>query len=129
MDELRALVDGYALANDDRDGTALRALFTADAVLTVVQPDGATRRREGRDAIAELPLLLARYDETLHLVSTHRTSVDGDQATGVAYCEAHHRGDGADRVLFIRYDDEYVRTPEGWRFAARTVGIRWVEDR
>lgn len=47
----------------------------------------------------------------------------------VAYCEAHHRSAGTDRVLFIRYDDEYVRTAAGWRFAPRTVAIRWIEDR
>lgn len=130
MEELRALVDGYAVANDERDGDRLRALFSDDAVLTIVQLDGGVHRYEGLDAIAAVPGKLARYDETLHLVSTHVTrAVDDDRATGVAYCEAHHRSDAADRVLFIRYDDEYVRTPGGWRFAARTVGIRWIEDR
>jgi ketosteroid isomerase-like protein len=127
--ELRALVDGYAVANDERDSAAFRALFTDDATLTVVQPDGAGHTYEGAAAIAEVPAKLGRFEHTLHLVSTHLAHVDGDRGTGVAYCEAHHHAGGNDRILFIRYDDEYVRTDDGWRFGARTVRIVWIEDR
>ena len=125
MQELRALVDGYAVAADERDAAAFRALFADDAWLDV---NG--HRYEGADAIAGIPAKLARYERTLHLVSTHLVRDDGaGRPTGVAYCEAHHLADGGDRVLHLRYDDAYVRTGAGWRFASRTLTTVREEQR
>jgi hypothetical protein len=128
--ELRALVDAYALAVDERDATALTALFADDGILAVVGPDGVEAHRYvGRGEISAVPARLERYDSTLHLVSTHLATCKGDAGTGVAYCEAHHRTGGADAVRFIRYDDEYVRSGDGWHFACRSVRTLWIEER
>jgi len=129
--ELRSLVDRYAVAADEGDGAAFGALFAPDAVLSVVGADDVERSRyEGPSAIATVPGKLGRYDHTLHLVSTHACQVDGDRATGVAYCEAHHRSGTTDKVLFIRYDDRYVHADTGgWRFGSRTVRTLWEELR
>ena len=130
MSELRALVDGYGVALDERDGPTFAALFTDDATLAVVKPDGTeSGRHVGAAALAAVPEKLSRYDRTLHLISTHRTRVDGDRATGVAYCEAHHREGEGDFVMFIRYEDEYRLTADGWRIAHRVVRTQWVEKR
>ncbi len=130
MHELRALVDGYGVAVDDGDVESFCSLFTDDAVLSVLDADGAERSRyEGAAELATLPPKLARYDRTLHLVSTHHARVDGDRARGTAYCEAHHRSGDVDRILYIRYEDDYVRTAAGWRIAARTVRTLWTEQR
>lgn len=125
VQDLRALVDAYAVAADDRDGAAFGALFTDDACLIV-----GDHRYDGRTSISSVPGRLSKYRRTLHLVSTHRVHVDGDRATGTAYCEAHHVDDDADRVLYIRYDDEYARGADaGWRFAVRAVHVLWEERR
>ena len=128
MDALRALVDGYAVAVDERNGDDLRSLFTGDGVLAVMTDDGEAHRYVG-DEIVEVADRLTAYDSTLHLVSTHRCVVDGDTAGGVAYCEAHHRRDGGDRVRYIRYDDRYARGRRGWRFEFRSVTTLWIDDR
>jgi uncharacterized protein (TIGR02246 family) len=124
VQDVRALVDGYAVAADERDADRFAALFADDAWMAV-----GDHRFEGRDAIATIPERLAKYDVTMHLVSTHRVDVDGDRATGVTYCEAHHRTGETDKVMFIRYDDEYARGAEGWRFASRTLRLLWEEMR
>ncbi len=132
MSELRALVDGYAVAADAGDADAFAALFAPDAVLVVVGADGVERSRyAGRDELATVPGKLARYDRTLHLVSTHAVEVGdaGDRATGVAYCEAHHLAAGTDKVLFIRYDDTYTRTGDRWLISSRTVRTLFEETR
>ena len=128
MEALRALVDGYALAVDERNGIALRSLFTEGGVLAVVGADGESHRYVG-DAIVEIADRLAVYESTLHLVSTHRCVVDGDGAGGVAYCEGHHWRDGRDRVRYIRYDDRYARADGEWRFEFRSVTTLWMEER
>lgn len=130
MHDPRALVDAYAVAVDERDGAAFAELFEPDGVLIVLGPDGVeSHRYAGTAALAEVPASLVRYDGTLHLVSTHRWHADGDRATGVTYCEAHHRTGEADKVRYIRYDDDYVRADDGWRIAARRVTTVWLEER
>jgi hypothetical protein len=127
---LRALVDGYAVAVDRRDRAAFVALFAPDAVLRVRRPDGSVRgERRGADELGAVTEAIARYDETLHLVSSHRVDLDGDAASGVAYCEAHHRTGAEVLVMAIAYEDRYVRAAGGWRFAERTVGVRWTDRR
>ena len=31
-----------------------------------------------------------------------------------------------DFTMFIRYEDRYVRTPDGWRIAERDVRTQWT---
>jgi ketosteroid isomerase-like protein len=130
-DELRALVEGYATCADGRDADGFRALFTDDAVLTVVEPDGTARPSlVGADQIAKIPVRLGRYDRTVHLVGAPLVEPDGaDGATGTVECEAHHHLDGTDTVMTITYEDRYRRTADGWRFAERTVRITHQVDR
>lgn len=128
---IRALVDGYALAADRRDRTAFVALFAPDATLTTYDVDDQVAG--GYAGAAELATVidrLERYERTLHLVATHLAEVDGDEATGSATCEAHHRrADGRDRVLLIRYDDRYARRGPGWVIQGREVHVRFSEER
>jgi ketosteroid isomerase-like protein len=129
--EIRALVDGYARCADARDVEGFRDLFTDDAVLRVVEPDGTVRPPNvGLDVIAQIPARLGRYETTHHLVSDHRVTADGpDAAHGTAACEAHHHLGGTDTVMTITYVDHYRRTDAGWRIAEREVRIERREER
>jgi hypothetical protein len=89
-----------------------------------------------------VPEGLSVYDRTLHQLSNHRYSVDGDLARGEVQCVAHHLSAAADQttavgpagtvatdvVWFIRYRDDYRRTEAGWRFVRRELHLQWVED-
>ncbi len=130
--ELRDLVDGYARAADRGDRAALEALFLPDATLTVRRPGAEPHTYEGAGALGEIVPRLGRYARTFHFVANHWCSVNGAEATGEAYCEAHHvRVDGSsatDVVLTICYLDAYARTADGWRFARREVQILWTRE-
>lgn len=72
------------------------------------------------------------YAATLHVVSNHLVDFDADDAaTGVAYCIAHNYCEDDRRreseTLFVRYEDAYVRTSSGWRFACREIHRLWTE--
>jgi hypothetical protein len=138
---LRALVDAYAVAVDRGDVPGFLALFTPDATLATFEPDGRRRSaHHGLDELSAIPPALARYTRTLHLVSTHHVeaAAGADEATGVAYCEAHHHrptdptgveeGE-TDKVMFIRYVDTYARRGPGWLIRAREVHVIWSEER
>jgi hypothetical protein len=133
---LRSLVDRYATWTDARVGAAVAGLFEPDGRL-VLHRDGehapASSEVVGRDAIEAAVTSLDRFVATTHFMGQHLVDVDGDDATGVAYCLAHHVGyDGEpsrNRVDSIRYLDRYRRHPDGWRFVVRRLCFDWSELR
>jgi hypothetical protein len=124
---LRQLVERYAFGCDHRDEALLRSVFVDGAVLNVHRPEGTSTMRMYED-IARIPTGLARYDQTFHFVGNHRADVDGDAATGETYCIAHHVTGTDDFVMTIRYEDQYVRTPEGWRMKQRDLRLLWTSN-
>ncbi len=135
---LRRLVDGYARAVDRGDPEAFVALFEPDALLQVFygsESEGPTSESRGHSALGKIPTRLrARYDRTFHFVGNHLCDVNGDEATGEAYCLAHHLTEnahgGTDYVMLIRYHDVYRRQAGGpWKIAHRKVLVDWTELR
>lgn len=131
-EDLRALSVAYASAVDDRDGVRFAELFVADGALVVPRyPEELEPvvTRVGTEALRTIPEGLRRFDRTFHQVTNGQFTVEGDRASGEVQCTAHHltatgRAGGppggpgpeaVDSVWFIRYRDEYVRTPTGWR--------------
>lgn len=134
--QMRDLVDRYAVAVDERDAHGFTSVFTPDGTLAVYDPDDHLGRTvQGHADLAAIPVSLGRYRLTFHMVSTHVVAIEGDHATGTALCEAHHlsgpppRPPTTDRVRFIRYDDRYVRHGAGWLIHAREVHTLWMEER
>jgi ketosteroid isomerase-like protein len=128
--ELRALIDAYALALDERDVPGLVSLFLPDAVLATHVP-GEERGDpiyRGAGEIGRVMEVLARFGETMHLMHNHTVAFAGDgvRASGLVLCVAHHLyvEDGAPRdlVMGIRYRDRYARDATGaWKFADRRI--------
>jgi hypothetical protein len=134
---LEALVHDYALAMDRADLDAFPRLFVPDGALVVRAPGRerplGTFRGPGPDGVGLVATLMADlYQATLHHITTHAAVVDGDRATGTTYCLAYHvvAGDdgGALETLGVRYDEQFVRTDEGWRFAVRDATRLWSQS-
>lgn len=130
---LRELVEAYAFAVDRRDEGWFRSLWLPGARLTTHDGDGPPQTDlQGVDAIARVTTLIGRFALTLHVVANHLCRIDGDRATGEAYCIGHHltpTGDGRhdDLIMGIRYLDRYGRDGSGaWRFARREVRKQWT---
>ena len=49
-------------------------------------------------------------------IHNHVVRIDGDRGTGFSYLEAKPIINGEAYLVSARYDDEYVRTGDGWRF-------------
>jgi hypothetical protein len=131
--ELRALVDEYAWRTDQYDYEGWADLFTPDGVFTG-QDHGAAEpfvRMAGRDQLVQVVHGNDQWVRTFHAIDSHVCTVDGDAATGVTYCTAHHLmtddADAQSLVMLIRYHDEYARTDAGWRFRTRRLEVAWVE--
>jgi SnoaL-like domain len=102
---IRALVARYADAVCRRDPDAWAATWAEDCRWDL----GGGRVVSGRA-------------ETLNLWRAAIEKVEGDQARGWWYLiEFNQRAQGDGTLHLGHYDDEYVRTSDGWRFASRTM--------
>ena len=150
--ELAALVISYAAAVDGRDGDRLAGLFVEDGELVIPKVPVDLRPvlvRKGSEVLRQIPDGLRRFTKTFHEVLNREFTIEGGTATGVVYCIAHHvtaaegegsegegseeragaGADGTDAVWYIRYLDDYRRTPAGWRIVRRELHLEWVEQR
>ena len=126
----RDLIDltiAYCWALDRRRYDDLAQVFTPDATgdYGLVQVRG----------IDEFKALVARsldpLDLSQHIVGSHQVSVDGDTASVRCHLHAQHtkRGtEGGDNyVIGGFYEDDAVRTVDGWRIAHRKLTMTWSE--
>lgn len=116
-----------AAALDARDWDLLGSCFLHDAVeefSTGARVDGCT------GIVAYCQAALAGLDATQHLVSNVRIDLAGDGAAVRSYFQAQHlRADADGGPTFTvggSYEDEFVRTAEGWRIAARRLVRSWT---
>lgn len=104
-------------AIDVRDWDTIRATFMQDA-----SGYGATGVD---DILAKMQAHLGGVGPTQHLLGNHRVEVVGDTARTLVYVRVHHVGAGPMAGSFFEcmgeYDDRWVRTPDGWRLAGRTL--------
>lgn len=74
---------------------------------------------------------LGKLDDSQHIVATHHIEVDGDTATSRCYLHAQHirrkAQGGPHYVVAGRYEDDFVRTADGWRIKHRVLAVMWTE--
>lgn len=108
----------YATGIDRRDWPLFRTVFTEDCVLDY----GEIGKWNGVDAVTEfMDQVHAMAGHTMHRLSNHAITVDGDTATARTYVDslimAQDNSSGVSGIGF--YDDDLVRTPGGWQIARR----------
>ena len=134
---IRELIEAYAHCADRRDAKGQMALFTADTHFVVymnAKDPKPTQELHSREALAPLFTDLNQYAATMHFVGQSTIfSLNGDRATGEAYCIAHHLTvDGEERrmmVAYLRYLDTFVKMDGAWSFAERLLYVDWLEER
>jgi len=130
--ELLRMGAAYALAVDERDDDALASLFVPDGRVVIYRlgDERPIAVMHGEALRGLTGILEETYVRTMHVVTNHLVHVDGDVATGAAYCVAHHYLDDGERSedqqLFVAYRDRCVRTAGGWRFAEREIRRQWT---
>lgn len=108
----------YATGIDRRDWPLFRTVFTADCRLDY----GDIGTFDGVEAVTEfMDKAHAMAGHTLHRLTNFAVDVDGDTATARSYVDGLIFGpDNTSAVNAVGfYDDELVRTTDGWRIATR----------
>lgn len=135
---LTDLVHVYAAAVDDRRFDDVVELFTERAELRLPDPPRSLEpvlTQHGRAGVRKAMDALAAIDRTVHAIvgEVYAAQSDQDYALGRITAVAHHFSsrDGrlSDVVWHLRYDDEYLRTPTGWRIHGRALTINAIETR
>ena len=110
---IRALVARYADAVCRRDPDAWAATWAEDCRWDL----GGGRVTSGRAETLDLwRTAIAKYNWVGQVVTSGLVDVEGDQARGWWYLiEFNRRAQGDGTMHLGHYDDDYVRTPDGWR--------------
>ena len=134
---IRELVEAYAHCADRRDAKGQMALFTTDTHFVVymnAKDPNPSMDLRSREALAPVFADLNKYDATTHFVGqTTILTLEDTEATGEAYCLAHHVAvDGAKRRLMIaslRSLDTFAKIDGAWLFSERLLYVDWVDER
>jgi 3-phenylpropionate/cinnamic acid dioxygenase small subunit len=120
--EISHLIATYADLIDSQNFDALDALFTADARIDFSTFNGPV------GDLAEIKTFLGAslpfFARTQHMMGLPHIDIDGDTAHAKTSCNnpmISTKPDGTTSVWLIGlwYDDDLVRTADGWRFSAR----------
>ena len=131
--ELGQLVNRYAAALDSGPTDNLMTLFHPEGVVSYY-PSGSEEpaySNRGHAALAaSRDAQRKRYVRSVHLVSNHLVTLDGDRASGTALCAARCRTITAiDLVHVVRYVDLFERRKGVWRILEHQIWDLWTEER
>ena len=119
---IQELIARYPLVVDGGDWDGLDALCTPDARIDFTAFGGPVDELPGiKKFLADS---LSIFGRTQHMMGLPLITLDGDRASARTSCNnpmVLPNPDGTTSVWLIGlwYDDEFVRTPDGWRFSAR----------
>lgn len=118
--EIQQLLVDYSTAIDQRKFDDLDQVFTADAYIDYRAMGGIDGHYP--QVKAWLAEVLPNFPAYAHLLGNFDVRIAGDTASSRTLCfNPMVMGGEQNQVLFcgLWYDDEFVRTPEGWRMSRR----------
>jgi ketosteroid isomerase-like protein len=123
--EIAQLLAEYAHAVDRQDFAAVAACFLPDATANY----GGHELGPGVEPILAYIRGVERFAATQHLFGVPLVRVDGDRAVATTHAASYlveGLDDGASVLgRGLTYDDELVRTADGWRIARRVHRPIW----
>src|SRR5579863_7885587 len=128
---IRELIEAYARCADRRDANGQMALFTSDTHFVVfmnAKDPAPSQELHSREALCPVFADLNQYDATTHFVGQSTIfTLTADQATGEAYCLAHHvkvdDGNRRSMLASLRYHDTFAKIDGLWLFAERLLYV------
>lgn len=128
--ELKELVDRFSILADRKDVPAQVQLFTEDGVVEFYNGNERQGEVNGRKQIGEaFAPYLALFETVYHINGQQTVNIDGDKATGIAYCQVvligNRDGKKSMTIEGVYYNDEYVRHEGKWLIAKRASHFMW----
>jgi hypothetical protein len=118
--EIQQLLIDYSTAIDTRQFDDLDHVFTADAYIDYRAMGGIDGRFP--EVKAWLAQVLPNFPAYAHMLGNFDVRIDGDTASSRTICfNPMVLGGEQNQILYcgLWYDDEFIRTAEGWRMSRR----------
>jgi hypothetical protein len=118
--EIQQLLIDYSTAIDTRQFDDLDHVFTADAYIDYRAMGGIDGRFP--EVKAWLAQVLPNFRAYAHMLGNFDVRIDGDTASSRTICfNPMVLGGEQNQILYcgLWYDDEFIRTAEGWRMSRR----------
>ena len=118
--EIQQLLIDYSTAIDKRRFDDLDLVFTPDAYIDYRAMGGIDGQFP--EVKAWLARVLPNFPAYAHMLGNFDVRIDGDTASSRTICfNPMVLGGDQKQILFcgLWYEDEFVRTPEGWRMSRR----------
>ena len=118
-----------AIGRGDKEAgkTIYQPCFTKDAAFTATFPNGQSETRKGSMAWADFVdsvFKKAGYTSTQHLLGNISIQIHGETATMSTYLHATHvLSNGSIDIANGTYEDEVVKTQDGWQIKSRTLTL------
>lgn len=129
---LKELVDRFSILADQKDTEAQTLLFTEDATVESYNNGVMGSSYTGRQKIGSaFGAYLALFKIVYHINGQQVVQINGDKATGTAYCTVALIGDKDGRTMktesYVIYKDEYTRVNGKWLISNRKSNFVWSE--
>jgi hypothetical protein len=126
------VVNAVATLADENHWDELRGCFADTVAVDYTSLNGGQPvELAADDLIAGWSLGLSGFDATQHIITNHRVSLEGDQATCRAYVHAQHRllnaTGGPHWTLGGTYTYQLARSSKGWKVTATRLVVSWTE--
>lgn len=122
--EIKELVDTFSNLADEKRIPDQMPLFTEDTTVKVYMGDALLFDISGTEQLEEVFTgFTANVTRSYHINGQQVVNVDGDTATGIAYCQVKlvsvEEGQEVITDSSIRYDDTFVRQNGTWLIKKR----------
>jgi len=129
--EIQDVIVRYGWAIDTKDWDLLDTCFTADAEVDYSSNPGG-KKGPYTQIRSWLEKMISAFPVTQHLMSNIAVELDGDRATTrtmVTNPQGAATREGPLHFFYVggRYDDDFVRTADGWKIARRVETTLWFE--
>jgi len=122
------VVQRYASGVDSRDWALFRSCFCEEIEVDLSSWNGQpASRMRAEHWVAGVKAGLTGFDATQHISSNHGVTLDRHRAACTSYVRATHSLEGECCVLGGYYDNELVRTEDGWRIEQCKLTVTWTE--
>ena len=110
------VVNNVGTLADLRQWSQLQQLFTEQVTVdyTSLFP-GEVQNISSEQLMTQWQSTLPGFDATQHMITNHQITVNGDEATVIAYVRATHKLGDEMWVVGGCYVDELVRSDDGWK--------------
>lgn len=125
---IQQVLSAYSVATSRGDEAKVLSLFIPDGVWSV---PGIGVHLEGTEAVrAGMEQIRTQFDYIVQVHGPAEIVVSGDTATAASVIRESGKYAGREVAVDILgvYDDDLVRTAEGWKFARRVFDLQGMHD-